>query len=714
MKEIKKSFFEKHSMAISIFAPLLLVSLVATAIVSHRYFSFKNKITSSLKNIVEKKATNAVVKINKEFEEITQIANKFADVLSKTGATDKTKIEKDLQNILQKNPGLYGAGIAFEPFAFKENTKLYAPYAIRKQNWEIKIEQIEKTYDYTIPKKSAGFPETDWYLKPIKSGAMWSEPYFATTSNTIIVEYEVPFYAPKDKEKKQPIGIIFLNYNLNQIKRIVTSLNLKQAGYGFIISPKGIFINHPIEKFYLEQNNISNIEKEFDEKKLSEITEKLIKEKSYTIDKYDEFSKRNCLITFQLIPATKWLLVSVDFKDEMFGIYAKQFRQNEIIISLSLLIFLIILFIFIACCLRKNLNIVWGCSIVITLFLSAEIFHIWNLAFTKNVREIVESEIIVGNSDLNNFIKQYKGQSSIFRKLPKTYFIPTGLLVRNITFSDINHISLVGYVWQKYDNDLPKDLKKGFFFPQSTQTVKDEAYQHDKNGTIIIGWNFKCIISQSLQYSSYPLDYKNLIVKISPSDHEHNIILIPDFDSYTLITPQSLPGIQPHTILKGWNLEQSFFSYKKPEFETSLGLKKITPTALPQLEFNTVIKRKFLQPFVSRMLPLIVALVLLFITLMIIRKKSFFVILSIIAGIFFSLVLAQISLRTFLPTQEFFYLEYFYYVAYLMMTGIIINLTFHLRVKKELRQEKDNLLAKLFYWPILLSVLLVLTVYTFY
>src|SRR6185369_2649109 len=48
-------------------------------------------------------------------------------------------------------------------------------------------------------------------------------------------------------------------------------------------------------------------------------------------------------------------------------------------------------------------------------------------------------------------------------------FVPTGLYVQSVEFSGPYTVEVSGQIWQRYANDLPKDLTEGVFLPEAKE-----------------------------------------------------------------------------------------------------------------------------------------------------------------------------------------------------------------------------------------------------
>lgn len=118
--------------------------------------------------------------------------------------------EQELYEILRKNvsqnPLIYGAAIAFEPYKFSSDKKLFSPCVYRDTNSEIlSIELGAESYDHTNG-------EWEWFSRARKlNKSIWTEPYFDKGAGNILLDtYPVPFYRNGESRGIVTIDIPFL------------------------------------------------------------------------------------------------------------------------------------------------------------------------------------------------------------------------------------------------------------------------------------------------------------------------------------------------------------------------------------------------------------------------------------------------------------------------------------------------------------------------
>jgi hypothetical protein len=88
---------------------------------------------------------------------------------------------------------------------------------------------------------------------------------------------------------------------------------------------------------------------------------------------------------------------------------------------------------------------------------------------------------------------------------------------------------------------------------------------------------------------------------------------------------------------------------------------------------------------------------------------------NICVSMFFVIVFAHISVRKGMAAEEIFYLEYFYFITYLMILWVSINSIVYVKMKHvRWLQYEENLVPKLLFWPVVTGFLFLFSVTTFY
>ena len=303
-------------------------------------------------------------------------------------------------------------------------------------------------------------------------------------------------------------------------------------------------------------------------------------------------------------------------------------------------------------------------------------------------------------------------------------FIPTGIYLGSMRFKGPYNVQMSGYVWQRYANDVPKDIRKGVEFPESEYTRVEKVYSGRQGDEELIIWSFKVALREQFDYDKYPLGRQQIWILLWHPDFQHNVYLEPDLESYTTLDPAALPGLDKDVVLENWKLQRSFFSFRDNRYNTAFGVQGYAPQEKqPELYFNVSIKRHLLDVVVSRAIVPLVILIQLFVLVMVMgtnqeRLDKFGVrpggIIFTCAAFCFAVLLAQNSLRNELEAGGLVYFESLYILTYLVILAVALNsvlLVSHPNSK--LFRDHDNLWAKVVYWPAVLLALVVATLLTF-
>ena len=302
----------------------------------------------------------------------------------------------------------------------------------------------------------------------------------------------------------------------------------------------------------------------------------------------------------------------------------------------------------------------------------------------------------------------------------QAFRISTGIFLQSIEFLTANDVAITGYIWQKISGPDAKKDYLGFSFPDAKKTKIEKVYVNNDIG--VVRWHFQATMRQKFEYSRYPFDREDLWIRLW-SNSSTESILIPDFDSYKSLIPETLPGIEPCILLGGWKPQKTFFSYRVKSYATDFGAGNFSNSKVPELYFNVDFKRDFRTPFESDLLPVIVVIVLLFSVLTLITKGesrqhfgfSSHNVLTYCTTLFFTLILAHSSLRNKIPIDSTIYLEYFYFIMYLAILVVSLNsIAFASNLSIPFIDKNDNQYVKVLYWPVLTGILLLITILNFY
>jgi len=174
--------------------------------------------------------------------------------------------------------------------------------------------------------------------------------------------------------------------------------------------------------------------------------------------------------------------------------------------------------------------------------------------------------------------------------------------------------------------------------------------------------------------------------------------------------------------LEGWDLLSSYFTYRNESDATNFGYhspnrygidEELSTPQLPILNYAILINRHLYGTLIHSILPVMVILILLFVTLLTASSLSLLQIFGIVSSLLFSILVAYNAFTASLPIQEIVFFDYLYYLAELVVVIVAIFSIAYSRYAS-IDKNKDILLVHLLFWPLIMSVILILSLIFFY
>ncbi len=345
----------------------------------------------------------------------------------------------------------------------------------------------------------------------------------------------------------------------------------------------------------------------------------------------------------------------------------------------------------------------------------------------QRVNEI-ELYTVKHESELEEMLEA--GHEAELKNGRKPYDIPTGFFIQSLAFITPYDVNITGYIWQKYPEDFPKDIEKGFIFPEEVNSDSTKlnivyGYAGEQSGKKyeMIGWYFDVTLRQSFDYSKYPLDFLTVWIRLWSKDFTtaQRLRFVPDFKAYTSIGKKTF-GLD-HDIVPGeWKVDETFFSYSNIPYDTDFGFfTKVRDFRHMEFFINLGLQRKFINAFVINLVPLFVVALLLFAQMMTVTDKkdlmekfgfSSGVAIATCSALFFVVLLAHAQVRQQFSGSGLVYIEFFYLIMYFVILMTALNAyVFSLGELKyfKLIYYRDNFIPKIAYWPVVLWMMAVVT-----
>lgn len=686
-----------------------IVSFMGAIALSVNHIRYRTRVTESTKERLQQITVDAAQEIGKTINETIRGADSIAKALT-TGDLTEKQFHAQLQQALSRNPFLYGCGIAFEPHGFKPEQRLFAPYYKKNQeSGEIELVMIDEIYDYTLP-------ENEWYATAVSKGKpWWVESFWGEASQEFLTSYSAVFYKtdPSDGSQK-PAGVVIFTISMDNIKQLIDSLDLGPSGFGGLISQKGIYLYHPNNDYVVSRKNITDVAKEKNDEDRFFLAEQALKKEKGIIEHTSTTTKQESWLAYAPVPTIGWSLQNTFLKDDV-PIDVDKLRHQLFYMILVWLIFLSASGSLASRLHRGNTQGIWGVSITASFFIMLGVGLLWTMALLYNPVKKNGGVNIFDKNVLQKVVNEHTNRSKL-KHLPTPVFVPTGIFIESIKFSEQDNISLSGYIWQKYDASFPKNVKKTVTFSKATNISIKEAARQSTPQYEIIKYYFEAGVQQNFTHKKYPLEQEVIDISIIREEQNNNIVLIPDITSYEVLSSCNLPGIDSDTFLTGWKLTNSFFQLRKRDLKSSFGLDYTTAMENhPDLHYCIKIERNFLDAFISNLTPLIIVAIMLFFLLMLSNHLDAAQVFSICVAMFFVIVFSHIDIRRKIAAGEIFYLEYFYFLTYWSILYVSINsVGIMLKSNFFLFRLGNDLIPRASFWPTINGLIFLVTFFTFY
>lgn len=704
-----KSLFTVHLLHL-----LLLVSFVASgATAIFLIWQLHYTYTAIFKRVKEKsnfKVQTGALFIEQYTTEIEKIAQMIARDLQ-SGSLAKEDIKTRLMRVLKELPDIVQITIAYAPFAYDAQKRLFGLRAFRKDG---SVEAQEINEDYLIPGPEDD-PQKGWYDKTLKAGAGWSPAFYdSATHQQREILYRIPFY--KDSSK-QVMGIIAIEYRLDKIIDLMKNIEIGHTGYAAIVSSaNGSYVYHPLEQYVKNNLTILDVAREQNNEELKSIASDIMEGKSGFSSYYDPNTKLPYWVSYVHVPSINWT-VAVFFSTESLDLPLDNFHHQRIWILISIVITLLLLSMFLAHIEYFTLITTTRWSVISSCVIALSLISFWIITVHTSYQLGPNMVVMYDQTNLDKYV-EFLELDARQRNEQHPLVVSVGLVLHTINFPDSKKVTVSGYLWQKYKKDAA--IKDGILFPEATEVTLKEVVRKESNGIIIIGWNFTATFLQKHRYSWFPFDRVHIDIVLASADFEHNVLLAPDFSGYKSVDVDVAPGIANELDLPGFTLERSFFSFTPLSSSEEVGLELLRKGAEKvRLHYNIILDRKLINPFIIFFVPLFIILFSIYAVFLITFKSrsqfDAFKSLSVYTAIFFSAVILHQTLRNQYQSGDLLYIEYFFFFIYITVLLLVLHVLM-LRVSKftNFINAKVSPVLRILFWPIQLSLWFIITMIVFY
>lgn len=670
-----------------------------------QYYSYQNLKTNTFRNGEEfaTKNSDAIAKgINILLKKIEFETNKTIKEMVEIDDYSELNISNLCKDRTTKIPELLGVTISFEPYIYSKKDSLFSVYFDKNQG---KCMRIDTIYNYT----DTNLPSAKWYTDVIKfKKGYWTKPYYGNGAKNLITDYSAPII-----KQNKIIGVVTYTLSINNLMHIMHEFSLGKSGFGFLVNNHGMVITHPNPDYILKQNMYEMLNND-------PILDKVFGENKGFIPEYTNPKGASISIGHQLLSNNEWKLITIFSPIDLFE-NNTEIKSKLVNLFISGSIVLIILLFLIIIPKGISTKEAWIYSFSITFVLIFNIGFVWYLNLNNKYESHAKEDVIIkGKTSLNSFISNENSKRRHFG-LDKIVEVPTGIIVEKMKFIDSYNIGISGWIWQKYPKDCKIEPK--IYFPQLSPFAEADYLElfskEDKKGYTLIKWKFRSTFIFNFKYVKYPFNTKTVKLKITHPDFTNNVLFTPDITAYETLNPSALPGISSDSKTSSSSYISSNFTFGKLQFPGNFDSNLLSELKeIPILQFEVKTRKPFLNALIKQFIPITLVSLMIYLLLFNLRTNKTTghqtVGIETVAGFLFILVLSHIDFRKTVFSGSITYLESFYFVIYLMIAFISVNIVLFNLSKEYFMNRNSNKLLKLAYWPFFFLTIYLITLGVFY
>jgi hypothetical protein len=649
----------------------------------------------------------AAAAIERDHRELVTLVHGLSDEFSASDVT-LADIDARLVAAARARPHLFGL-VAIMPD--DRGDTLIAPIVLRTAEGH-RLSRLEDLYDVR---------RSDWYMDVVaRPDPGWHGPFYGPASGHFIAYYCEPWSRP---ERRDLLGHVCLSWSLYEIETLRQTLPAGRFGYTWMLSHEARTLAHPDIDWVRSARTPDQVADEYGDPRLREVGRLAIAERAGAVQVTDPLTGREALMFQEPIPTSGWSLVAAVLEHDILASDAPLRRRR-----LNIVITVLAMFAAAAVALRpwaRRMSPWWRPVVTSAAFL-AGIIAVWSLELASAGPS--PSTPVVDTAAIDRFLGQWTLRTGR-RSLPDPVRIETGIELRTIVFPGPHDVILTGYVWQLYPPSLPPTLARGVVFPDTIAQDDDimrEAWRTDTARGELVGWFFRTTLYQPFDYRKFPIDERRVILRMAHADPTEEVVLVPNFAAYHAMYAALRPGLHDRLELPGWRVDASEFTMATTSRWTGFGLPDLVAEGgAPELGFEVRMSRDFTNAFVSNLLPLMIVSLLLFGVLMTVtldRQRAechgftTSAAYATNAALLFVALLGHLQIRQDVTTPQILYLEYFYFIAYLMIlaVSVVVFVAASPGRHRPLFTVHDALLPKLLYWPLSFALFFAITVWVFY
>ena len=195
-------------------------------------------------NAAEKIVTDCVERIDKKISDVESVTQETA-LAAEGKINSPAELEQLIHDFVKQNESIMGSTIAFEPDAFPEFGRCFAPYSWRTADGEIHDRQLGEETDYYAE---------EWYVEAKTGGTnYWCEPYFDEGGAKIMMcTFSVPIKAANGRLA----AVLTADIGLDDLEGYIDSINPYTDSFIILRSAKGELLVNEGHDFSENKDNV--------------------------------------------------------------------------------------------------------------------------------------------------------------------------------------------------------------------------------------------------------------------------------------------------------------------------------------------------------------------------------------------------------------------------------------------------------------------------
>lgn len=663
-------------------------------------------------HVLDKSREQAIDEVNRGIAEMELGLNKverLGNFLAEDLATERlitNDIKRRLRQEIIETEGIVSISIAYAPYRYQSDRKLYAPGVLQLADGALKDIMLDDYYDYSSNEEGS---RSAWFTKAMENkNGQWVNPTTLISDQRAVIYSKAFFY----NNDPSPAGVIAITYKVSEISGAARNIEIGHSGFTYIIAEDGTFIYHPLRQNVEQKLTLFQFAEREGDDELARFANEVRNGKPLLANFYNKTTQSDVWMYSQPMTSTGWTVITV-FKDSEIGLTASEIRHHIFMIIGCAMMVLVFMLATLCCFYRKDF-------ITFLIFSNAIFFSVilvmWIVIYVIPENVGVGNIRITDQSGVKKFINRQIEEAER-KNEPAPVIIPAGIEIYSIEQTSPKEVTFSGYIWHRYHREIHKGVLRSIRVPQAINFTLQREITITEGEWDIVGMDVNVTLYQEHDYTFYPFDQRRHVISLEHADLTKNAIIVPDVESYVDLRPKTLPGINTSFNDAKISTQKTYFDFVPYHPDSDLGVRSyFLHSDQFRLAYNIVMADDISGPFIYFFLPLLVILISIFAVLMLEQRQTDpYALMGPFTGLFFALVLLHRSLNESAPSVQVLYMEYAFFFTYLTLIILVIHSMLVQRYSNnDYYQDVVVKFLKAAFWPFQLVAWIITTFLVFY